>query len=195
MNRIQLFFLALAFAGQSSAFADDPSTAPLGADTYELQPHPDGEKWKGTYVSVSETGKLHSTVLSLDNGFLGYICYKMRRSAALPDSEDAIGNGKLNGSVLVDGNTLYLPTAHGIKYSTGIELMAMVQRYNRVEISGHIVLLTDDSLARHRKGMRLTGPGVLIRQANSVTSIDPLGSEVSRPSINILYQSVDGKGG
>ncbi|SMP80570.1 hypothetical protein SAMN06265222_1571, partial [Neorhodopirellula lusitana] len=26
MNRIQLLFLALAFAGQSSAFADDPST-------------------------------------------------------------------------------------------------------------------------------------------------------------------------
>jgi hypothetical protein len=174
--------LGFTFAAATASYGDEPKKRP---DT----------DWVGIYSSPAEIGGFSGTVIAIHNdiGLGGRLVYRMTFYSDVV-SEDDITEKEKSGTLLTDGDKLYVPVAHGYYVDKRPHLLAFVDRYTRVQINGRTVLLRDDALKAFRERNQLYDYGVLIKAADNVDPVEGL-DKVKHESIKVLYadQSKDWK--
>jgi hypothetical protein len=169
--------------------ASPPSPPPNPTGSREPAAVADVADWPGVYSSTSEVGGFTGTVLVLERDrpdSPDELDYRTRFRTDFI-STNSIPQSTYSGSARTDGDRLYLPKASGY-YSDGKpRLLASIDRYTRMTINGHAVLMRDDALKAYREQNRLYDYGILVRVADRVRAHDDL-RKVEHPSIKLLYQ-------
>jgi len=126
------------------------------------------------------------TVLVIEAGSGNALDYRMTFYTDV-GSENDIREKYKSGSLLTDGDRLYLPMASGYRSAEGTHLIASIDRYTRAIINDRLVLLRDDALRAWQHGQRLYDYGILIRVADTPGFVATL-DDVKHESIKVLYQ-------
>jgi hypothetical protein len=92
--------------------------------------------------------------------------------------------------VLVDGDRVYVPKAHGSMREGKPGLWASVTRYTRGTINGQAVPMRDDALRAFTEQNRLDDYGILIKVPGVAEALVDLG-RVEHPSIKARYDDPD----
>ena len=143
--------------------------------------------WVGVYASPEEISGFTGTVLALQRWVRGEdLSYRMTFYTDVGSADD-IEQDELTGTCLVDGDQVYLPTAHGSYRDGKPQLLAMVQRYTRVSVNGKTVLMRDDALRAFRETNKLYDYGILIKVSDTRSVAMDLHS-VEHPSLKTLYE-------
>lgn len=173
-----------------SAATRPPTPATRPAETPPTLPSQAGEKslssWEGVYTSPSEIGGFSSTVLSLEEEFGGRGLRARMRSRSDVVDVNKIQEAEQHAFPLTDRDHLYLPKALGYVHDGKTSLLATVERYTRVTIQGHAVLMRDDALQAFRAQNRLYDYGILMKVLDKSDLFLDLGT-AQHQSIKVLY--------
>lgn len=153
------------------------------------RPVVEATSWIGVYSSPSEIGGFTGTVLSIEEGLRDDLDYRMTYYT------DVIIGGQIRekekrGTVLIDGDKVYIPMADGFLEKDGARLDASLSRYTRVNIRGRTVLMRDDALRAYRAENRLYDYGVLIKVAEKLELVAEL-NDAKHESIKVFYEHPD----
>jgi len=181
-----LFVTALAVAGCSSA-APAPegrsNAAEAKASTTATTSPKRIRAWVGVYASPSEISGFAGSVLDLMSG--ADHAYRLRRYSDVRSANN-IEQDELAGSYLTDADVLYLPQASGYMIDGKPRLLASMERYTRIQINGHAVLMRDDALRAFREENKFHDYGILIQVSDQANGLEDL-KKVQHPSIKLLY--------
>ncbi len=146
--------------------------------------------WEGVYASTSEIGGFTGTVLSIRVSDLGDGHELIRYTKTFYTDahlDDEIPQDTLTGMCLVDKNVIYVPKASGYQKGGNISLFASVERFSRVKINGHDVLITDSTLKLYRAKKKLYDYGVLVKVSDKPILFPSEFKKVQHPSVKVLY--------
>ncbi|MDZ4819218.1 MAG: hypothetical protein SGJ20_09625 [Planctomycetota bacterium] len=184
MNLSRIALLTICLSAISVVAAE-----PKKADVAKLD-----KSWVGIYTSTSEVGTYTDTVLAIEE-FNDELKFRMQFSSCGGKIEIGpfkhMETGEEHGTVLTDGDKLYVPSAHGYYYEGKPKVTAGITRYTRMEINGRKVLLRDDALKAFKENDKLYDYGVLIKVADDIglSLIQDLTKE-KHESIEILYKDI-----
>jgi hypothetical protein len=161
-----------------------PPPAPRAAGGPSTAPSPDS--WSGAYSSPSEIGAFTGTVLLIETETDGGLHYRMTFRSDR-GSTDEVREGEKFGTLLTEGQHLYLPVATAYRREDRVQTFADVTRYTRMTIRGRTVLLRDDALNAYQKQDRLYDYGILIKVDEGRDFVPSL-DDVRHESIKALYR-------
>ena len=145
----------------------------------------------GVYSSPSEIGGFSGTVLVIERGLSGELGYWKTFYTDVVSPDD-IEQDIRSGSVLVEGDHVYIPEASGY-YRDGVpRLMASIDRYTLVTVNEHQTLMRDDAYKVYQQENRLYDYGILIKVSDKRPSLLKL-DDVEHKSIKVLYDDPSGE--
>lgn len=178
------FGLVLAFVGCASrptSQATRTTTAAVTQPSEMLSPR----DWTGVYMSPSEIGTFHRTILTLIDPDLGEHTYLLRQQTDMV-VVGTIPQDVFRGQFAVEGPRLFLPIANGMTNGGQPSLSAHLDRYTRIVLNGRIVLMRDDALRVFRTSNQLYDYGILIKVPDNGSPFQDL-QQVQQESIKVLY--------
>lgn len=152
------------------------------------------DQWIGIYATPAEQLGFASTVLAIERNESGRLTCREHSTSDF-ELSNKIKQDEQQGDCLTDGNRIYIATAVGFaadKLNPKPYLLGNLQRYTRVMIRGHPVLLDDDAAAEFNRGEALEKISMLIKVSDSPNNADGFGRELSGvdfPSLSLI----DGK--
>lgn len=157
----------------------------MDAEAAIMAPESAADRVLGVYSSPSEIGGFSGTVLVIERGLSGDLGYWKTHYTDVVSPDD-IEQDIQAGSVLVEGNHVYIPEAYGY-YRDGVpRLQASIARYTLVKINGHQTLMRDDAYNVYQQENRLYDYGILIKVSDDPPRLHAL-DEVEHKSIKVLY--------
>jgi hypothetical protein len=159
------------------------SAAAASAEIAELSP----DHVLGIYSSPSEVGGFTGTVLVLERGVGGDLRYEMTFYSDVVSPDD-IEQEIQTGGVLIEGDHVYIPRAHGYYHDGVPRLLASIDRYTIVTINGHQTLMRDDAYKVYQQENRLFDYGILIRVSDPPPLFWSDFASVEHKSIKVLYE-------
>lgn len=146
---------------------------------------PDLTAWIGAYSSPSEIGGFSGTKLLIETETM-HAPHYLKKFYSDVHSANAIEQDVLTGAVLIDGDHLYIPEADGWFDGGKLTLSASIERYTRLTVNGHVVLMRDDALKAFQAENKLYDYGILIKVSDQVPELLNV-DEVEHKSIKLLY--------
>jgi hypothetical protein len=144
------------------------------------------KSWIGVYVSTGEIADFSGTVLGLGSGLNGDPSYRKRFYSDVVLA-NAVGQEESTGYALIEEERIYIPKASGYKDGNDIRLSATVERWHRLTINKHQVLMRDDAFKAYTDEKKLYDYGILVKVSDSMKWDTDL-SKVQTVSIKLLYE-------
>ena len=157
----------------------------MDAEAASVAPESAADHVLGVYSSPSEIGGFSGTVLVIERGLSGDLGYWKTHYTDVVSPND-IEQDIQAGSVLVEGDHVYIPEAYGY-YRDGVpRLQTSINRCTLVKINGHQTLMRDDAYNVYQQENRLYDYGILFKVSDDLPRLHEI-DEVEHKSIKVLY--------